>query len=65
MSEFKVQPHRFHKFRVLPWPVCECGLIYLKNPFTQWCVEHGCNHEEHPSYAAVKRKYTADQRAPA
>jgi hypothetical protein len=33
-------------------PVCKkCGLLYLKNELTQWCVRQGCNYEEHPEYA--------------
>lgn len=55
---FEVEPHRFIKYKVLPWPICvHCGLIYLKNDFTDWAVKHGCTNTEHPSYQ-TKRKVT-------
>ena len=32
-------------------PVCQyCGLVYLKNKFTQWCIRMGCRHELHRDY---------------
>lgn len=34
-----------------PWPVCKkCGLVYLKNQFTAWCIKMGCNNEDHSDY---------------
>ena len=29
---------------------CRCGLVYLKNPLTKWCIKTGCNNEYHPQY---------------
>lgn len=51
------RPHAWKAIKGLPWPVCTgCGLLRLKNALTDWCVRHGCNHEDHPGYAeAVKR----------
>lgn len=48
--------HQFRKERGIPWPVCNrCGLVWLRNPLTAWCVRHGCWHEEHPGYRAAIR----------
>ena len=50
-------PHQWRKIRSLPWPVCaRCGLVWLKNELTAWCVRHGCDHADRPDYrAAVDR----------
>jgi hypothetical protein len=49
---YTMEHHAPVKLRSIPWLVCrKCGLVYLKNPFTAWCVKHGCNSEDHPSYA--------------
>ena len=45
-------------YKGLPWPVCKrCGLVYLKNSFTRWCVAKGCLAEYHPGFKqAMKGK---------
>lgn len=31
--------------------VCKsCGLVALRNPLTDWCVDKGCNYDVHSSY---------------
>jgi hypothetical protein len=43
--------HHPGKLKSIPWPVCEkCGLVYLRNPFTEWSIKNGCNSKEHPQY---------------
>lgn len=60
------EPHRFRKLAGVPWPYCPgCGLLKLHNPLTDWCVRHGCNHEEHPGYRAAVRTLTAREPADA
>ena len=27
-----------------------CGLLALNNPLTDWCIQKGCNYEDHPQY---------------
>lgn len=35
----------------MPREICvKCGLVYLKNALTQWCIEQGCNHMDHTNY---------------
>lgn len=35
-----------------------CGLVYLKNKFTKWCIRMGCNHNYHPQYKKMRNKFT-------
>jgi hypothetical protein len=50
------EPHKPEKRRNISYPVCrKCGLVYLKNAFTDWSIARGCNSEDHPSFDA-KRK---------
>ena len=52
---FEAHVWRFSK--ILSREVCrKCGLIRSRNDFTDWCVKHGCNHEEHPGYQAQRNK---------
>lgn len=50
-------PHKTKKLKNLPWAWCPgCGLVYLRNALTQWCVQNGCDYEEHPGYKAAVRR---------
>lgn len=31
-----------------------CGLIAMKNEFSQWAIRMGCNHKDHPSYESKR-----------
>ena len=54
-------PHTFTQPKRLPWSVCTgCGLIRLRNALTDWCVRQGCNHADHPGYAAAVATMTRD-----
>ncbi len=35
-----------------------CGLVALNNEFTDWCVERGCFHTDHPQYESARAKFT-------
>jgi hypothetical protein len=35
-----------------------CGLLYLKNPFTKWCIRMGCANRYHPHYNKMMEKFT-------
>ena len=54
---YTYEAHTFVKmYRSLPWLVCKhCGLLLLRNDFTQWCVSKGCLHEYHPGYKKAMR----------
>lgn len=54
MSAFVAHPHHWITYKRLPWPVCaHCGLVRLKNDLTAFAVKHGCDHRDHPGYAAA------------
>jgi len=56
---FKVEPHKWHSIKGIPWPVCKrCGLVRLKNEFTEWCIRHGCNNAEAPGYRSARKALT-------
>jgi hypothetical protein len=35
-----------------------CGLVRLNNPLTRWCMEKGCNHDDHPQYQQKVKQLT-------
>lgn len=48
---YKLQAHNFQSLKKLPWPKCQhCGLLKLRNRFTDWCVRMGCNASDHSGY---------------
>lgn len=50
---YKLEPHAFAPSKKLPWLRCKrCGLLTLRNEFTEWCIRMGCNASDHPEYAA-------------
>lgn len=55
---YKMEAHNWgHK--IGHWPVCQkCGLIMMKNDFSDWAVRIGCFNRLHPSYDSVRRKNT-------
>lgn len=54
---YEMEPHAPVKlYKSIPWPVCKkCGLVYLKNDFTQWAIRKGCLNEYHPEYKRAMR----------
>lgn len=55
----KEDPHAFVRVNGLPWQMCKkCGLLALRNPFTAWCIAHGCDAHEHPGYKAARLRLT-------
>ena len=34
-----------------------CGLVAMKNEFSQWAIKQGCMNKDHPSYE-LKRQLT-------
>lgn len=51
MSNFKIEPHNVGKLGGTGFSYCiKCGLVYLGNEISRWCISKGCNHSEHPDY---------------
>lgn len=55
----RTEQHKPIKIKHIPWFVCvKCGLVYLKNKFTGWCINKGCYYDEHPGYKSARFKFT-------
>lgn len=55
--------HSFKPRKSIPWLVCSgCGLVRLRNAFTDWCVARGCDYDEHEGFAAARRRLTGKNR---
>lgn len=51
---YKMEPHNF-SWHIMHWPVCvNCGLIMMKNPFSEWAQKVGCLNKLHPSYESKR-----------
>ncbi len=52
--KFKYVPHHPYKLKNTSYIVCwGCGLLYLKNDITKFCIKNGCEHEKHPMYKKI------------
>jgi hypothetical protein len=48
---YKFEPHSPVKTSVFPWMYCKkCGLLYLRNSLTAWCIDKGCDFGYHSDY---------------
>lgn len=55
--KYEYEAHSPIKKKYLPWPYCRyCGLIFLKNKTTKWCINMGCNSRYHPKYKQMLKK---------
>ncbi len=61
--KYSFDPHRPKKLsKTLPWLYCpKCGLLYLRNPITRWCIKMGCDHEYHNQYKFMLKKLTTQK----
>lgn len=59
-SPYKFEAHSFKTdLRIAGKQYCQhCGLLALNNEFTSWAIKYGCNNEDHPTYDAMRKKYT-------
>ncbi len=56
---YKMQDHSFVFSERLRKSVCSrCGLLALKNQFTQWSVDKGCFSDLHPQYENKRKQFT-------
>jgi hypothetical protein len=52
---YKYEAHSWEYLKVIGRNICSnCGLVRLKNEFTEWCVKMGCNNSDHPGYKAQR-----------
>jgi len=54
---YKFESHSSIKLKNAPWRYCKyCGLLYLNNAITRWCINMGCNNEYHKDYKKMIKK---------
>jgi hypothetical protein len=54
---YRLEPHSFYFNKRIGKSVCSyCGLVYLKNPLTEWSVRMGCLSSEHPQYESKRKQ---------
>ncbi len=49
---YKFEAHKPMKLtKRIPYLVCQhCGLVFIRNKVTSWCIKTGCNHSLHKDY---------------
>ncbi|ATN93436.1 hypothetical protein [Pseudoalteromonas phage J2-1_QLiu-2017] len=56
---YKMKGHSFVPMKGVGKQVCSsCGLLALNNAATNWCVDKGCNYENHKSYEGAMKRLT-------
>jgi hypothetical protein len=51
--------HETINVKFMPWLMCrKCGLVYLNNRFTNWCITVGCDNIYHPHYKKMLKRLT-------
>lgn len=57
-DEYKLEHHNFNmKLRGTAYQYCcKCGLVAMKNDFSQWHQRMGCNAHDHPNYERERVK---------
>ena len=58
--KYLFEPHKPRKLtKRIPWLYCgHCGLLYLNNSITKWCIKMGCNHTYHNQFKFMLKKFT-------
>jgi hypothetical protein len=56
---YKMVGHTWKPLKHVGKSYCtRCGIVALNNEFTQWCIDRGCNHEDHPQYENARSRLT-------
>lgn len=55
---YKLVPHQFNSSHAGKACCTKCGLLALRNRATDWCVEKGCEFENHPDYTNAMKRLT-------
>jgi hypothetical protein len=55
---YTYEQHKPVPLKGTPWHYCQyCGLVFLKNRITRWCVRMGCSATYHPQFKNILKKY--------
>ena len=53
---YKLVPHSFQQNTRIGKSMCKsCGLVQLRNPFTDWSIRMGCMSSDHPNYQQMRK----------
>ena len=56
---YKFRGHSFTPRKGLGKQVCNgCGLVALRNAATNWCIDKGCNYEDHGQCKSAMKRLT-------
>jgi len=57
--KYVFEAHSPIKIKNIPWSFCKyCGLVFLNNQATKWCIKMGCHNSYHPQYKQTINKLT-------
>lgn len=56
---YKMKGHQWSPMKGVGKNYCTCcGLLMLRNKATDWCVDKGCNYQDHPQYYSAMKRLT-------
>jgi hypothetical protein len=59
-ESYKMIGHSFRLNSRIGKSVCDnCGLVALRNDFTNWSVRMGCMASDHTQYESARKRYSA------
>ena len=54
---YSFEGHSPQQLKGTPWLYCRyCGLVYLNNFISRWCVKMGCNSRIHPQFERMLKR---------
>jgi len=57
--KYSYERHESVQLKGTPWLYCKfCGLLYLNNAITKWCIRMGCSNSYHRDYKKMLYKHT-------
>jgi len=57
---YSYERHEPVQLKGTPWLYCKfCGLLYLNNAITKWCIRMGCNSGYHSDFKKMLHKTTS------
>lgn len=60
--KYEYEKHSPTTVKFMPWLMCRyCGLVYLNNRITKWCIKMGCNNEYHPGYKSALKNLSGPE----
>lgn len=56
-TPYKYEAHSWGNLKGIPWRCCKhCGLLWLRNEFSDWCARMGCNADDSPQWNSMRKK---------